>query len=143
MARVTSRRNRRGNFSRYGGAYENNRQAISETIQQLRELGEEILEAAKTALAEGAEEVVIDAKSRCPLKTGKLKESIQAIRKRNGVTYYIEANAKNDQDISYGQFVEFDPRINRPFLYPAMEANRNQIYHNILESIRHKIRNCG
>ena len=144
-------RNRRGNFSRSAGTFANGRQATIETIQQLRELGESVYEAAKQALAEGAEEVVQSAKQRChvfsgyhkDVESGALRDSIKAVKQRGGTAYMIEANAKNKDGIPYGQFVEFSPKINKPFLYPAMDENRNKIYRDILDSIKQAIRRAG
>ena len=81
-------RDRRDDFRRYGTSqYESTRR----TVQQLREVGEHVVEAAKRALKEGVDIVIADAKSRCPVDTGKLKDSIRAISKEGGAVYHIEA----------------------------------------------------
>jgi len=140
-------RDRRDDFRRYGTSqYESTRR----TVQQLREMGEHVVEAAKRALKEGVDIVIEDAKSRCPVDTGKLKDSIRAISKEGGAVYHIEANAKNDKGIPYGQFVEFSPfhMFNghkyetgpKPFLYPAMDAHRNEVYQKVQNAVRAAIR---
>ena len=96
----------------------------------LRGMGEEVLQAAKAALEKGAEEVVAEAKSRCPVYKGKdrrvtpgaLRDSIHAEKKRNGTFYRISAGAQAQDGTAYGKLVEFSPKINKPFLYPALDA---------------------
>lgn len=122
----------------------------------LRELGEHVLAAAKAALKDGAEQVVAEAKSRCPVyeghkKNGKvymaadvtpgaLKDSIKAKPNGKGTIYTISADAKSADGFLYGQIVEFSPRVNRPFLYPALEAKKKEVADGITKAIREAIR---
>jgi len=107
----------------------------TETLRQLREMGEHVIEAAKAELARGAAEVVADAKSRCPVRTGKLRDSIKAEPNSDVTAYKITANAQNN-GFYYGQIVEFSPREEfHPFLYPALDANIGRIYGNIRAAI--------
>ena len=125
--------------------------------QHLRELGEHVLQAAKAALKEGADMVVKDAKSRCPVyeghkkkngqiyhwagaKPGALRDSIQAESNTKGTVYAISANAKSEDGYLYGQILEFSPRVNRPFLYPALDANRQAVSDMIQDAIKNAIR---
>lgn len=116
----------------------------NETLRELREMGEHVVQAAKNALRQGAEVVVADAKNRCPVKTGKLRDSIKAKPNDEGTVYKIAANAfKTDSSgrrYYYGQSVEFDPAINKPFLYPAMDAHKNEILEKIKDAISNAIR---
>ena len=73
------------------------------------------------------------------MRTGELRDSIRAVDVANGAAYEISANAKNAQGIAYGQFVEFSPKINRPFLYPAIEANIRFVKEDIKAAIREAI----
>ncbi|MBQ4403304.1 MAG: HK97 gp10 family phage protein [Selenomonadaceae bacterium] len=104
-------------------------------------MGEHVLKAAKVALKKGADAVVADAKNRCPVNTGRLRNSIKAESNRDGSVYWITANASVESKKSpsgrfyYGAVVEFSPKINRPFLYPAMEQNRQQIEDDISAAI--------
>lgn len=109
------------------------------TIAALREIGEHVVDAAKAALKNGAYRVVADAKNRCPVRTGKLRDSIKAVPNRDGSVYEIEANAQNN-GVYYGAIVEFSPKINKPFMYPAMDANRQQIRDNIDAAITNAAR---
>ena len=112
-----------------------------ETIAALREVGEHVVEAAKAALKEGVDVLVAEAKSRCPVKTGRLRGSIKAEPNRDGTVYQISANASVASTKSptgrfyYGPVVEFSPKINKPFLYPALEQERNLIYDKVNDAI--------
>ncbi len=71
----------------------------AETI--LKELGEQAMEAAKAALADGAEVVADEARRRCPVYDGRdrraikgaLKKPIQTVKRKGGKECYIVANA--------------------------------------------------
>ena len=114
----------------------------------LKELGENATEAAKSALAEGAELVMKEAKERCPVYTGNdrrvvkgaLKESIHAVKQKGGAKYKIIADAVSHDGIFYGKLVEFSPAINEPFMYPALDAQRETVKKLIVEAVREAVR---
>ena len=114
----------------------------------LRELGENATEAAKSALAEGAELVMKEAKERCPVYTGNdrrvvkgaLKESVHAVKLKGGAKYKIIADAVSHDGIFYGKLVEFSPAINQPFMYPALDAQRETVKKLIVEAVREAVR---
>lgn len=130
-----TRRNRSGNFSRGGDGY----LSASQTVRRLREAGKHVEAAAKQALRNGADAVVADAKSRVPVRTGNLKNSIKAEPNRDGSAYKISANAQKN-GVAYGQFVEFNPAYKKPFLYPALDAHRQQIRENIKDAAQQALR---
>ena len=117
------------------------RMTPGKTIAAIREYGEKALEMAKAELKKGVDEVVADAKSRCPVRTGRLRDSIQAVSNKDGSVYWVTANASVESPKSpsgrfyYGAVVEFSPKINKPFLYPALDAHRQEIYDNISAAI--------
>ncbi len=129
--------------------------STAKTEQALKELGDHVLEAAKSALARAAAKVVQDAKSRCPVyeghkKNGKvymaagvtpgaLRDSIKAVPNSKGTVYKISADAKASDGFLYGQIIEFSPRVNRPFLYPALEENRDMVVKSISDAIRQAV----
>ena len=121
---------------RRGGSLE----GVNAAVEKLRRQGDEVLFAAKSALRDGVDLIVTDAKSRCPVHTGKLQKSIKAVDVANGAAYDITADAQNDNGVAYGQFVEFSPRINKPFLYPAIEANVGAVKQNIRQAIQGALR---
>lgn len=132
IKRKRRRKHTESTFQR--GRFSSNEQ-VQAVMKKLREKGEHVLAAAKAALKEGVDLIVADAKSRCPVDKGKLKESIKAIAQDDGGRYTLTADATNDKNIAYGQFVEFDPRINRPFLYPALDAHRQEVNDKIKTAI--------
>ena len=138
MARVSSRSSYRATgFSRgeiRGG---------SRTLRELRELGEHVAAAALAELKKGVDIVVADAKNRCPVRTGKLRDSIRAEANRDGSSYRITADA-NNKGFYYGQLVEFSPMEGyKPFLYPALDAHRQEVYDNVKNAVNNAIRGGG
>ena len=112
---------------------------LRETVRQLREMGSHVVTAAKAGLATGAAAVVSDAKNRCPVRTGKLRDSIKAEPNSSGTSYKISADADNN-GFCYGQIVEFSPKEGfKPFLYPALDANYGTVMSNIRTEIRRAI----
>lgn len=101
----------------------------------LRDYGEKAVQAARQALEENAEMVVAEAKERCPVKTGKLQESIHAVHKgKNKIR--IVADAQNERDgYYYGNFLEYAPN-GKPFLHPALNAKRAEIKQHTIDRIR-------
>lgn len=118
----------------------------AETI--LKELGTAAENAAIAALAEGAEMVMKEAKQRCPVYEGDdyrvvkgaLRDSIRTEKQKGGKEYRIVADAQAQDGLYYGKIVEFSPKINKPFLYPAMDAKRETVKKKIIEAVREAIR---
>ena len=130
----------RGGFTRGSETIASRGMGVNETLRRLHEIGEHVVQAAKAALKEGVDELVTDAKSRCPVRTGKLRDSIKAEPNRDGTVYTISANAQNN-GYCYGQEVEFSPKeCFHPFLYPALEAHRLPIRNKIDAAIERAIR---
>ncbi len=135
MARTNKRRHRESKFERgYVNMY-----GVEEAVRNLRAKGEHVLQAAKSALKDGVDLIVADAKSRCPVITGKLRDSIKATSYEDGAAYGLSANARNVKNVAYGQFVEFAP-WGHPFMYPAMDANIDYVRENIKQAIQGAIR---
>lgn len=111
-----------------------------QTEKALRDIGQNVLDAARAALEAGANEVLADAKSRCPVKSGKLCDSIKLVRGRGGSYFKISANARNDEGFLYGQIVEFSPIRGRPFLYPSLDAHKDAIRARVISAIREACR---
>lgn len=114
----------------------------------LKELGTAAENAAIAALAEGADMVMKEAKQRCPVYEGDdyrvvkgaLRDSIHAEKQKGGREYRIVADAQAQDGLYYGKIVEFSPKINKPFLYPAMDAKREAVKKKIIEAVREAIR---
>ena len=120
--------------------------STAKTIAELREMGEHVVEAAKAELKKGVDAVVADAKAKCPVNTGKLRDSIKAEANKDATVYWLSANASTESPKSptgrfyYGATVEFSPRINKPFMYPAMDAHRQEIWDNVANAIERATR---
>lgn len=114
---------------------------INQITRNLRRRGLAMQEAAKGALLDGVKEIVSTAKSLAPVDTGKLQASIHYEQDPadNGLVYKIVADAKNEKGVPYGKFVEFDPRINQPFLYPAIESCKRRISENLKQATRREL----
>lgn len=112
---------------------------IRDVMNNLRAKGSQMEQAAKAALKTGIDRIVEDAKSRCPVKTGKLRESIKAIPIADGAIYKITASAKNEKGVPYAAIVEYSPIINKPFLYPAIELNRSRLHNEIKAALQNAI----
>ncbi len=112
----------------------------SESVSDLLKImGDKAAKAAKNALSEGADMVVTEAQERCPVRTGELRDSIHKEVKKQGLRINVVADAEHG-GVYYGRLVEFSPRINRPFLYPAMDAKRKAVKEHIAEAVREALK---
>ena len=109
----------------------------------LKEIGENTIEAAKQETKRQAEIIAADARARCPVDTGALRDSIKVTQSKDGLTCRISANARNSKgkawpDFAYGQIVEFAPpgKGGRPFLYPAFDARRDAAQQAIYDAVQ-------
>lgn len=105
----------------------------------LKQLGENATKAARGALAKSAEAVVAEAKSRVPVKTGKLRDSIQA-EKVSADRIKITANAKSEKGVAYGRILEYAPKSKKAFMKPALTAKRDEVRNNIVNAVREALR---
>lgn len=113
----------------------------SATFKGLQKVyGPKVAAAAKKAIAENAQMIVDEAKKRCPEDTGRLKASIHGITSKNGEHVDIVADAVADDGTSYARIVEFSPKIDKPFMYPAADATRSKRRENMIETIRKAVR---
>ena len=103
--------------------------------QLFSQLSDKIIAEVKKELEKGADKIVTDAKAKCPVKTGNLHDSIHAESKNDGLRYNIVADAKSKSGYYYGRIVEFSPKINKPYLYPAMDANKKAILNNVAKVV--------
>ena len=115
-----------------------NTNEINNIAATLRRRGMAIETATKEALLDGVKKIVRTAKFLAPVKTGKLAESIHYEQEDSdkGLVFKISADAKNDKGKIYARIVEYDPRINRPFMYPAIERCKRGINENLKQALR-------
>lgn len=107
----------------------------------LQELyGKQVVEAIRRQMEEEAEAIVQDMKSRVPVRTGALKSSIRWQWNKKKTAIEIVADAANPKNqVKYGRYVEFSPKINKPFFYPAMDAHRNGYHERLMEAMKEAI----
>lgn len=102
----------------------------------LETYGEKATAAAKEAMTQNAEELCSLAKSKCPVKTGRLRESIHVVKRRGGNVCRVVADAKDKNGKSYARIVEFSPKIDEPFMYPACDELKDEMKQNVIDAIR-------
>ena len=105
----------------------------------LKVYGERVADAAKEALADNAEELCQTVKSKCPVRTGRLLNSIHVSRLKDGAVYKVIADAQGDDGTPYARIVEFSPKIAKPFMYPSMDEKRDRFKQNVKTKIREAI----
>lgn len=112
----------------------------------LKDILERYGEAAKVALQkqmeQEAEAIVQDMKSRVPVKTGKLRDSIRWEWNKGKTKITIIADAANN-GIKYARIVEFSPRINKPFFFPAIESHREEYKNRMKDALRKEAGKVG
>ena len=113
-----------------------NGREITQIVSRLRQRGRHIEQSAKIALRESVNEIVRQAKSLVPVDTGNLQRSIRPIEENDGASFKIVADATNEQGKQYGRIVEFDPRINKPYLYPAIDVEKDNLNRRIAAHVR-------
>ena len=118
----------------------------------LSDLGSEACAAAREALSRCAHIVYEVARENCPVYQGTdkrvvkgaLRDSIYMhLHNRDGSLWSIGADAESEDGVFYGRLVEFSPRINKPFLYPAFDANKDAIVSAIVGAVCAAIRRRG
>lgn len=102
----------------------------------LKQIGEKVSKTTKEALKECSDMLVQEARSRCPVDSGRLRDSIHAEKKKSGTKYQVIADAKDDEGRYYGRIVEYSPKINKPFMYPAMDSLRNTIKEKLIDAVK-------
>ena len=105
----------------------------------LSRYGERAAQAARGALAENARTLTEEAKRRCPVESGRLRDSIRVEMAKSGNKAKLVADAKNEAGIPYARIVEFSPKIDRPFMYPAMDAKYEEMKRHMIDRIREAI----
>lgn len=100
----------------------------------LQQYGERAAQAARESLLENGETVAEEAKRRCPVDTGRLRDSVH-VEPKGANKVRIVADAKSDDGYSYGGIIEYGPH-GTPFMRPALEAKREELKQHTIEKIR-------
>ena len=113
----------------------------------LIELGAEVSAEAKKALLDGGQTILTDAKARIHSISGALSASGKIEVNKSGTIVRIVFDAASPTTTNsaggyvYSKIVEFRPGHEHPYLYPAYDANRDQIKQNVIEAIQKAVRN--
>lgn len=102
----------------------------------LETFGKLAVENAQREMEAAANAIRDDMKSRVPVKSGALRDSIKWKWNKDKNTITFTADAKNKKDgIMYGKIVEFSPKINKPFFYPALDTHKNEVRDRLIHAI--------
>ena len=122
-----------------------------ELVDKLKKLSSgKIRDAVYNALRDGTDMIAADAKRRCPVETGALRDSITPKTFKNddkgGMNGYVycdypntdrKASFKGQKQLYYAMAVEYGNRhaIAQPFLKPALRANKKRVLALVLAAL--------
>lgn len=111
---------------------------VVELLQSMEDAAIGILDKAAKA---GADIAISDAKRRCPVKTGNLRDSLEFYKEKSSKNTRAGYQVRPGKKGWYGKFIEFgtSKRPARPFLRPALDNNRNQIEAEVRRTIQKEL----
>ncbi|AJA49531.1 phage protein, HK97 gp10 family [Clostridium pasteurianum DSM 525 = ATCC 6013] len=113
-------------------------------MSKLQSMGKEGTKIEDEALQKAAEPILVDAKNSAPVRTGKLRDGlkISKAKKSKDGKYVLVGTDKKDKDAPFwATFIEFgtSKMPAQPFLRPAFEKNKKQVFEIIKEEIAKKV----
>lgn len=103
--------------------------------------GEMVVDALRRQMEIEVEKIIEDMKSRVPVRSGALRDSIHWRWNKNKTAIEILADAAHPRShVKYGRLVEFSPRINKPFFYPAMDAHREEYRESLRRAMQEAVK---
>lgn len=116
-------------------------EGLETLMARLAAISEQVVtDAGKKALQEGGEVLRREISSRAPRDTGKLADNIMksGVKTKDGMDYIEVGPSKK---VFYSLFLEFGTTkmSARPFIVPAMEESRNEIFNAIAEVLRREL----
>ena len=107
-----------------------------EDVKLLEEMGQKAGEVLTSAAEAGGRVALSETRRRCPVKTGRLRESLTLTQGKKTPT---KANVpiEHGKKEYYGKFVELDTRkqLAMPFMRTAVDENKQQISEAVTEEI--------
>lgn len=100
------------------------------------ELGRRITNQLEQIMMDSADIIVNEVKSRAPVKSGKLRDSIAKTLLVKGKNPIVAVGTK----VPYARYVEFG-RNKRPFIYPSFEAKKQEFKKDVINGLREAVRN--
>lgn len=124
---------------------------LEELMSKLESMQGNSLEALKKGVGRACARIQADAKSNCPVDTGRLRASITTNVQTDGDTVigivgtnveyapYVEfgTGQAGDQSVEHRQ--DFKGRPAKPFLYPAFKSNKEKIKNDIKDTLAEEI----
>ena len=110
-------------------------------FELLDKLQPEMVAKVSSALEEGAGLIATEAKTRVPVDSGKLRDSIHVEMSEGKTVAYVKANARGKNRFAYGLVVEFSPSVNKPFLYPAADARAEEVKAKVGKAMKEALDN--
>lgn len=110
----------------------------------LETYGEGAVNAIRAEMEVMAEKIVEDMKARVPVDSGALRDSIHWSWNKKKTAIRIVADAKNKKNgVPYARYVEFSPKINKPFFYPALDAHRDEYHEQLVRALKKALEKGG
>lgn len=110
----------------------------------LETYGEGAVNAIRAEMEVMAETIVEDMKARVPVDSGALRDSIHWSWNKKKTAIRIVADAKNKKNgVPYARYVEFSPKINKPFFYPALDAHRDEYHEQLVRALKKALEKGG
>lgn len=110
----------------------------------LETYGEGAVNAIRAEMEVMAEKIVEDMKARVPVDSGALRDSIHWSWNKKKTAIRIVADAKNKKNgVPYARYVEFSPKINKPFFYPALDAQRDEYHEQLVRALKKALEKGG
>lgn len=111
-------------------------EGADEVVKMLADMGQSAEDVLQSAAEAGGKIALDDAKMRCPVDTGRLKNSLylEKLKKSPGKADVKVSIGKNEY---YGVFVELGTSKSeaKPFLRPAVDENKDRIAKAINEAV--------
>lgn len=112
-----------------------------ELAKELKEMGEGAKSVLSKAVTAGGQIALADAKANCPVDTGKLRDSLKIMVKKESETR-ADLQLDYDRSLYYGTFVELGVkgRKTHPFLRNAIDNNEKAINQAIVEAVAKELK---
>jgi len=108
-------------------------QGFEDIMKKIEDMGRKGSKAENNAITKGAEPVLEDAKNTTAFKdrTGKLRKSLDISKVKNGKEGKYVWIGDIDKQANYSWYVEYT----HPFLRPAFEKNKDEVFRIIKEEL--------
>ncbi len=105
-------------------------------VKRLKRMDEAAADVLLSAAREGGQIALKEAKSRCPVDTGTLRDSLK-LEDGKSTPKKAEVKVDYDKSVRYGAFVELGTRgrPGNPFMREAVDENIDEINKTITESV--------